>query len=152
MPPAGGRLASVQQHASSYHPVVPSPLRFPPPWSVEERAAAFAVCDANGQALAYVYFEDEPGRRSAAKLLSKDQARRIAVNIAKLPQLLQGGPLKALAPEQRAEPQRGGVENWLAEKHAEEAASQRWTLGWAFLAALAAASVIVGAISIWLAK
>jgi len=32
----------------------------------------------NGQQLAYVYFEDEPGRRSAAKLLSKEEARRIA--------------------------------------------------------------------------
>jgi hypothetical protein len=31
--------------------------------------------DHNRQALAYVYFEDEPGRRSAAKLLSKDEAR-----------------------------------------------------------------------------
>jgi hypothetical protein len=43
------------------------------------------VRDANGQQLAYVYFENEAGRRSAAKLLSKDEARRIA---AKLPDLL----------------------------------------------------------------
>ena len=50
--------------------------RFPPPWSVEEQAACFVVRDHNGQQL-YVYFEDEPGRRSAAKLLTRDEARRI---------------------------------------------------------------------------
>ena len=47
--------------------------------------------DANGQALSYVYYESEPGRRSAAKLLSKDDARRIAANIAKLPELAEAG-------------------------------------------------------------
>ena len=42
------------------------PRRFPPPWFVEETDACFIVRDKNGQALAYVYFEEEPGRRSAA--------------------------------------------------------------------------------------
>jgi hypothetical protein len=37
--------------------------RLPPPWSVEEQAACFVVRDHNGQALAYVYFEVEPGRK-----------------------------------------------------------------------------------------
>ena len=59
--------------------------RFPPPWTIKELAECFIVRDANGQALAYVYFEDEPGRRSAARLLTRDEARRIAANIAKLP-------------------------------------------------------------------
>ena len=68
--------------------------RFPPPWSVDEAdpkldRRCFIVRDANGQALAYVYFEGELGRRAAAHLLTRDEARRIAANIAELPELLQ---------------------------------------------------------------
>ena len=68
------------------------PRRFPAPWTVEELDACFVVIDSAEQKLAYVYFEEEPGRRSAAKLLSKDEARRIAVNLARLPELLIAQP------------------------------------------------------------
>ena len=64
------------------------PRESAPPWTVEELDACFVVKDSNGQRLAYVYYEEEPGRRSAAKLLSKDEARRITANVAKLPDLL----------------------------------------------------------------
>jgi hypothetical protein len=43
----------------------------------------YIVRDHHGQALAHLYFEDEPGRRSMAHLLTRDEARRIAVNIAR---------------------------------------------------------------------
>ncbi len=62
---------------------------FPPPCTIEENNdACFIVRDNHGQAFGYFYFEDEPGRRSTAKLLTKDEARRMAANFAKLPELL----------------------------------------------------------------
>ena len=69
-----------------------NPRRFPAPWSVEELDACFVVKDDAGQKLAYVCFEEEPGRRSAAKLMTRDEARRIAVNLARLPELLMAQP------------------------------------------------------------
>ena len=39
--------------------------RFPPPWTFEEaNHACFIVRDANNFAVAYIYFETEPGRRA----------------------------------------------------------------------------------------
>ena len=41
--------------------------RFPPPWSFDEaNNACFVVRDHNGHAVAYVNFEQEPGRRDLA--------------------------------------------------------------------------------------
>ena len=55
---------------------------------LDVRWPPFIVHDANRQALAYVYFEEEPGRRTAAKPLTKDEARRMGVNFAQVPGLL----------------------------------------------------------------
>jgi hypothetical protein len=45
--------------------------RFPPPGTVvEETDACFIVKDRGGMSLTYVYFEEEPGQREAAKLLT----------------------------------------------------------------------------------
>ena len=49
-------------------PLLPEAI-FPPPWTAEEPDACFIVRDASGQALAYVYFEDEPGSARWSSLL-----------------------------------------------------------------------------------
>ena len=60
---------------------MPSPRRFPAPWSAELQPNYYVVRDADGQQLAYVYYSNDSERRAAAKLLTKDEARRIAAYI-----------------------------------------------------------------------
>jgi len=60
--------------------------RFPPPWTAEEHDACFIVRDHTGLNLAYVYFQNDPICRLAAKLLSRGEARRIATKITRLPE------------------------------------------------------------------
>ena len=62
--------------------------RCPASWEIDDNGACFIIRDHNGQALAYIYYEEESGRRSAANFLTRDEARRSAINIAKLPDAL----------------------------------------------------------------
>jgi hypothetical protein len=63
------------------------PRRFVRPWSVTERDGAYEVRDAAGLNLATVHFEDQPAPQSHLRRLSKDEARRVAAQIARLPTL-----------------------------------------------------------------
>ena len=69
--------------------------RFPPPWRVDKIPGGHVVRDANGQALAYVYSRENEAEARQAKVLTADEGRRIAINIARLPELLGKGERRA---------------------------------------------------------
>jgi hypothetical protein len=80
--------------------------RFPAPWTFVVHQEAIEVRDANGQSICWLYFEDEETRRSATRRLTRDEARRIAANIIKLPELLKAAALNA---ESAPRPEPGGA-------------------------------------------
>jgi hypothetical protein len=70
-------------------PLVPNAPPLPSAPTVEEHEESFIVIDAFKQALAYIYFEDNDSRRAVMNRLTRDEARRIAANVAKLPTLFE---------------------------------------------------------------
>ena len=85
--PLTDRTRTLSSDGARYDRAMPE-RHFPPPWSVEELDRCFVVKDANGQTLAYMYFEKESRRRFRRELLTRDEAQRIAAVFAKLPELL----------------------------------------------------------------
>jgi hypothetical protein len=65
-----------------------TPRRFPAPWRADKIPGGYVVRDANGQALVCVYSRETEAEALQAKVLTADEARRIAINVAKLPGLL----------------------------------------------------------------
>jgi hypothetical protein len=65
-----------------------APRRFPAPWGAEKIPGGYVVRDANGQAIAYLYSRENEAEARQAKVLTVDEARRIARSIARLPELL----------------------------------------------------------------
>jgi hypothetical protein len=59
--------------------------RMPPPWAVKKTEGGYKITDAEGKALAWTYTGDLRSRPSALK---DEEARRVAANIVRLPELL----------------------------------------------------------------
>jgi hypothetical protein len=63
-----------------------SPFRLP--FQLIENDESVVVANAAGYPLAYVYHEDERGRRTVTRRLTREDARKLATQIARLPELL----------------------------------------------------------------
>jgi hypothetical protein len=62
--------------------------RFPGPWRITEFPNGFAVYDATGRQLGFFYGRTNPNAAGQTSFLMVDEARQIAVDFTRLPQLL----------------------------------------------------------------
>jgi|ERR1700733_11698592 hypothetical protein len=84
------------------------PRRFPSPWHADPMPGGYVVRDANRQAPAYIYSRENEAEARHAKMLTMAEARRIAINIARLPELL------------------GHIERYMAERSCAPLRNARW--------------------------
>jgi len=59
--------------------------RLPAPWRIEELETAFKVVTAQGIPVAYVYWSEDS--QQIGEWLSRDEARRVAATIARIPDM-----------------------------------------------------------------
>jgi hypothetical protein len=64
--------------------------RFPMPWRIVEIPSGFAVEDASEQQLCVFYGRADPNTAGHTGFLTMDEARQMAVDFARLPELLNG--------------------------------------------------------------
>jgi hypothetical protein len=62
--------------------------QLPAPWSAEKTEGGYRVRDSLGRTLCYIYCRDDELNAEVAKVLTWEEGRRVAANIAKLPELL----------------------------------------------------------------
>ena len=84
----GNEQSSFTSFRAGRMPAEMTERRFPPPWTLDEHDECFIVRDANGQALGYFYFDEKQQSPAINRQLTRDDARRMAVNFAKLPDLV----------------------------------------------------------------
>src|SRR5262249_10271617 len=88
--------------------------RFPPPWTVEDVGGSFVVKASNDRPLIFISYGEGIGRRSLARLLTRNAARLIAAGVAKPPGVLRRrgygpGPLSAFGGKAGSRRSGGGV-------------------------------------------